>query len=248
VGSKTTYHVFWQTFSICLCRTLRSPSGLSRALQTYSIGGGVDRSSAPRVENQTPIILASVCKSPIELLSLCLFFEFPKLFCEVGANLAKNMAKAKWDPHKRSVLGPVTTLRRTLCANFRDFIFQRLSEKGVGRRLRSTACKAEDTPPTIPTENESFWSLTCRLQKARSSEAAQPPRAPRRCLLCAQERLPVANVAEGLPALEDRVPLLQEMEDRSNLGENEPGVAAKAEGEARPRARTERARRGCLIG
>ncbi len=51
-------------------------------------------------------------------------------------------------------------------------------------------------------------------ETARAPEGAQPSRDPRRRLLRPKERLPVADVAEGLSALEDRVPPLQGVEAR----------------------------------
>ncbi len=47
-----------------------------------------------------------------------------------------------------------------------------------------------------------------------------------------------------VPALEDGVSLLQEVEARRGLGANDPGDAATVEGEARPPYRAERRDRG----
>src|SRR5215210_8164449 len=76
--------------------------------------------------------------------------------------------------------------------------------------------------------------------EARETEAPHDPRDPKRRLLRAEERLPVADVADGLPALEDRLPLLQEVAHRRDLGADEPRPAPATEGEARPGARAQR--------
>src|SRR5918997_5589521 len=96
-----------------------------------------------------------------------------------------------------------------------------------------------------PTDlSDAEWSCP---KATRTPACPQPARDPRRRLLRAEDRLPVAAVAEGLPALEDGVSLLQEVEDRRHLGADEPGAAATFEAEAGSRARTQRRHRGRAV-
>jgi hypothetical protein len=78
--------------------------------------------------------------------------------------------------------------------------------------------------PTLPTPNGTASSPTYRPLKGvgdrESTASARYPR--RRHLLRTQERLPVAALALWLPALGDRLPLLQTMEPRRHLGTGEP--------------------------
>src|SRR5215203_2221873 len=83
---------------------------------------------------------------------------------------------------------------------------------------------------------------------AWTPEVAQSSRDPQCRLLPPEERLPVAHAPARVPALEDGVPLLQDVEDRWNLEEDEPGDAAAVEGGARPVSRAERGHRGQPIG
>src|SRR5215217_9674747 len=58
----------------------------------------------------------------------------------------------------------------------------------------------------------------------------------------------MAYAPARVPALEDGVSLLQDVEDRWNLGEDESGDTAGVEGETRPGPRAERRDRGQPIG
>src|SRR5918995_141364 len=69
-----------------------------------------------------------------------------------------------------------------------------------------------------------------RTRAARTPQAARLEGDPRRRLLRAKERLPLAVAAEGLPALEDRLRLVQEVANRRYLGTSErPAARASAE-------------------
>jgi hypothetical protein len=66
-------------------------------------------------------------------------------------------------------------------------------------------------------------SRTHQGRAPQASRLAADPR--RRLLLCAKERLPLAHVAEGLPALEDRLRLVPEAAHRRYLGAPERRTA-----------------------
>ena len=61
-------------------------------------------------------------------------------------------------------------------------------------------------------------------EQARTPQASRLAADPRRRLLRAKERLPLAVVTEGFPALEDRLGLVQEVAPRWNVGASERRV------------------------
>jgi hypothetical protein len=109
---------------------------------------------------------------------------------------------------------------------------QNIPERSVGR-----AMLALETAPPRP-----------ETPRAPATVAQSPPDPRRRLLLRAQERLPVADAAEGLPAVEDYVPLLQEVAHRRDFGGDEPGAAAAVEAGARTRPRAKRRDSGLPVG
>jgi hypothetical protein len=69
-----------------------------------------------------------------------------------------------------------------------------------------------------------------REAKPGTSKATQPAPDPRRGVLCAQERLPLATFARRLPTLEDGLPLVQEMAHRVHLRAAQRCVARELAG------------------
>src|SRR5918994_3976626 len=83
-----------------------------------------------------------------------------------------------------------------------------------------------------------------RTHQRRAPQTTRLAADPRRRLLRAQERLPLAVAAEGLPALEDRLRLVQEVAYRRYLGTSErPAARASAEA-ARQGPRAQRGHSG----
>src|SRR5829696_5605732 len=82
-----------------------------------------------------------------------------------------------------------------------------------------------------------------RARRVGTPQASRLTGDPRRRLLRAQERLPLATAAEGLSALEDRLRLVQEMAHRRDVGASEhrtaraPAFAAWQEPEPQRRDR-----------
>src|SRR5688500_14645763 len=66
---------------------------------------------------------------------------------------------------------------------------------------------------------------SARAHRARALQAPRPESDPRRRLLRLEERLSLAVVAEGLPAVEDRLRLVQEMAHRWDVGAPERRAA-----------------------
>src|SRR5215211_652823 len=63
-----------------------------------------------------------------------------------------------------------------------------------------------------------YRPASSRTHGARTPQASWLKGDPRRRLLCPKERLPLAVAAEGLPALEDRLRLVQAVAYRRHLG------------------------------
>src|SRR5215217_7734378 len=83
---------------------------------------------------------------------------------------------------------------------------------------------------------------------ARPSAGTQPAGDPERHLLRAEDRLPVEDAAARIPAVEDRLPLLQEVEDGRDLGGHEPRLATNINGATWSGPRAQRRHRGFAVG
>src|SRR5215208_3854379 len=131
-------------------------------------------------------------------------------------------------------------------ANFGEFTFQRLSGKSLVDALVTYAVRhGEQEIPhgSVRARMALHPPASARAHRARTPQAARLTGDPRRRLLRTQKRLPLAVVAEGVPSLEERLRLVQEMANRRHLGAAERRAARAST--VSPRQGPEPQRRYC---
>src|SRR5829696_8760978 len=86
-----------------------------------------------------------------------------------------------------------------------------------------------------------------RAHRTRTPQASRPEGDPERRLLRPKERLPLAVVAEGLPAVEDRLRLVQEVAHRWDVAAPERRAARAPATPARQGPESQRGCRGLPV-
>jgi hypothetical protein len=122
--------------------------------------------------------------------------------------------------------------------------------KSGPRRVFRYSSRYEKTLPdgSFRRRMEIHKASLARTQRLWTTQDPQPSRDPKRHLLPPKERVPVASAPSRFPSVAHRIPLLQTMAHRRNLGKDKPGYPRTPTGPLEKGSPAQRWRSGFPVG